>query len=390
MTYQVSTARNAKIQAICSGKAFSKDEDEKIMQKNSGISGIIRNAFSPGQNNPNGNHGTILFPKIQTGNTHAIEDTNNNMRGLEELLKIDTSASNTTFLEKFRNLKREYPIIKELCQPRSGYGLLKLGYALKRDKQKAERYKKIIEQLKSGAPSSKEKSYFNTSTYKVSVYQKVQQITNDFLANTYNVSAPDSTSIISYVGTGLLTVDKKDYAALIKLRKNLNQEIQTSHLESIKLTNELRRTDKTWTAFLEVYPQYAILNLGNQFATNQCNIEGKTMDQLRQEALVTIMGPGSNTNTSYEDKLKLRETALFISPQILTHRLSNLIECKMEVIEPLNENNHPKQSDIPQAQPSMVSRTIERNAKFVSTKSVIRFTSTNAATLLKSEATAEI
>ena len=125
---------------------------------------------------PQRNNQIIASFRDNLGNT-AIDD-------FAKLLLLNTSADNQDFLKSFRELRNKSSIIKQLTQPIGFFG--RIGYLFKDDTYRENRYKAIVNQLKTGTINDRDtqqsQSYFpdnNNNNNKSSVYNKVQNIISE-------------------------------------------------------------------------------------------------------------------------------------------------------------------------------------------------------------------
>ena len=208
----------------------------------------------------------------QTRNTNIRNRLSNegglhdHLNGLIDLLKINTKQPNDAFLVQFRQLKEQHPIINDLCRPSTGGLLWRKGisYFFKSDTKKTERYKTIINQLKTGL-SPDQISYFgNNLQNQKSVCTKVHELKNDL----YKQINPSDEEKLTF--EYLTTFNNNlEFNPPVKVMPNI-QNFQNTDLE-------------IWNKFIETKPQYAILNSKNESADNIKNIEGKSCNELRRE-----------------------------------------------------------------------------------------------------------
>lgn len=211
---------------------------------------------------------------------------------LAEVLSLDTNLDNEQFLAQFRSLKQNNSLVNELCQRRSGFiGLRALAYACKSDKKRAERYKNIITQLKTGLDKNN-RSYFATNN--ISVCRKVEALCNDYLTKSY-----DSKDSAEYKQDKLIFDELSNFNK--QIRQNINSH-QSPTIFNIKSSGEENSNksqaclnysnDEMWNTFIRdnMTKELVILTKANLVADNmnKVNIHGVAIRELANEALGTI------------------------------------------------------------------------------------------------------
>ncbi|MBP9742908.1 MAG: hypothetical protein KBD37_06085 [Burkholderiales bacterium] len=154
----------------------------------------------------------IYFPDTNNGNigsNHAINSVNDDidyigtqpsslpvnknslewkLQGLIKLLEVDTSIKNDQFIDHFRDLKKEYPVIRELCR-RDGNIFQKKWYDMFMWKStKIARFRTLVKELKKGIftdPKGGESGcYF--AKLKPSVCQRIDMEIRNFYKKQYS------------------------------------------------------------------------------------------------------------------------------------------------------------------------------------------------------------
>ena len=211
-------------------------------------------------------------------NTHIMKTSNtmkndDNINGLIELLKLDTSNNNHTFLTNFRELKSQYQIIKVLCEPKGFFG--SIAYAFKSDDARADRYKTIIAQLKTGKSSQQDT---NTTTYfhnnlvvKESICAKIEQIKNEYYNKTYENTNGDDYKKDNTILEELSTFNTNvGYIPKAKIMENVQSE----------------SNNNVWHEYVKVNPKYRCIQQNRD--SNHYNIEGTLLSAIQTELLSSL------------------------------------------------------------------------------------------------------
>ena len=200
----------------------------------------------------------------------------NELSGLEALLKFDTDLPNTEFLTRFRALKNDCQLIRDLCQHRDGF-LNGLAYNLRLPSYKADRFKNILNQLKTGKGSD-DISYFTHATTKYSICQKVEALKNEYLTKCYG---PDQENE--------MWRDERNFTELDGFNKNLDFK---SYRTMDNVSNKSDNDPEIWNQFVTVeHPEYGCITPDNQNNSSLININGRAIKELKKEIMQSFRLP---------------------------------------------------------------------------------------------------
>lgn len=207
------------------------------------------------------------------------ENKNTEIDALVALLKIDTSQETEAFLLEFRELREKHQLIDDLCQPRGFFG--SIGYTFKGATYRAQRYKTIVKQIKSGIYYDKQNrpcSYFQTAPqFKQSLCEKVESIKNEYLKKTY-----------SSTNDPIYNNDQQIFYALGNFNENM--EHSTDNYQNSDTQHLSTKNIATWEEFINRYPEYSAINSTNQ-NSQDININGTAISTLRQQIMTNFQLP---------------------------------------------------------------------------------------------------
>jgi len=209
----------------------------------------------------------------QLTNAKGKGEGSDEVNALAELVKIDTKKPNDEFLNEFRALRIKHPFINNICQRRGGI-LNSIGYGLKNNDYRAERYKAIINELKTGHKENENTiPYFERGTnLQKSVCAKVEGIKNSYLENIYaNADCPEYKN------------DREIYDSLTRFNDSLGFTPEKDNYRV--LTTSDHNTLDTWNEFVKVNPEYSFFKSGHQadVQSSGININGTKIQDIKSK-----------------------------------------------------------------------------------------------------------
>jgi len=219
----------------------------------------------------NNHNSRSLRIQNKIANAATEKSDSSKIDALTELLKIDTNKSNEEFLQTVRSLKQEHPFINDLCKRRAS---LAIFYAFKGENSRAERYKSIINQLKTGLyvkKNGENSCYFpKKDAFTQSVCEKIETIKNGYLEKTYT-----STEDVDYQTDHIIFNELSTF--------NNNLEFKPSKAISLKIQGKNDDDDLFFLKkFTKANPDYLCVTEDKQNST-EVNIKGKPVQELKQE-----------------------------------------------------------------------------------------------------------
>lgn len=194
---------------------------------------------------------------------------NIHLDNLSQLVALDTNLSDAEFMSKFNQLKdnNNSQLIADLCKPKGGaWNSFKLSLATSlNQKYEVERYKTIINHLKTGISSDKV-SYFGTNhELQKSFCKKIETLRANCYEKTYDKYALAAAKDL-----------KKNFKTFTNLNNNLKYEPQ----RSFEINNNQY---DMWKNFTQAYPEYRSLTFANQKDEKNFIINGKSCNFLREQ-----------------------------------------------------------------------------------------------------------
>ena len=213
------------------------------------------------------------------------------LNGLSNLLKINTSLPNADFLREFRQLKTDHPIINYLCQPNTGGLFWRKGisYFFKTETQRAERYKTIVHQLKQGATTEHISYFGNNRQNKNSVCNKIETIKNEYLTKSYPNENNDN-----------FKKDNRTYLELCNFQNNVDYKKPIQVLPAT--IQNLDSTSKDiFTEFVKINPQYSSITSENESSSSEINVENKKFIDLKKELCANLQINNKSSVTIFQN-----------------------------------------------------------------------------------------
>lgn len=204
--------------------------------------------------------------------TLSKEFSEHELKYLIELLAIDTGASTDRFLSTFRELKDKCPLINQLCCPQGFFR--KIFYSFKSDTKKAERYKIIIDQLRTGKDQNNLK-YFRNYLQELSVGQKINTILIEKFKKTFDHYE---------------SINNEEQVVTQNIN-NFNKSINfIGAFNTSNLNNFSENSSELLTSYINLKAEYSCLSDKNVDNTlDQVNILGIKISELKKRFFAELM-----------------------------------------------------------------------------------------------------
>lgn len=199
------------------------------------------------------------------------EFSNRELEHLAKLLAIDTQVRTDKFLSAFRELKGTCPLINQLCSPQGCFR--KIFYSFKSDTKKAERYKIIIEQLRTGKDQNNLR-YFGHYLQELSVGQKINTVLIEKFKNTFDVEES--------IHTGERVATQNIY----NFNKNINF---IGAFNTSNLNNFSDNSSELLTSYINSKSEYSCLSHKDiDSKLDQVNIMGTKISELKKKFIAEL------------------------------------------------------------------------------------------------------